>query len=119
MRDGQRAGLAMLQVQPSWLGVVQTAGVRRLTFSSAGAQTAGPVLEAGSIQLRLEATQDDLAYYEYSLDDGRTFTHLGNSAKLRFSWWKGARPALFTFTTGDDPGFVDFDWAHVESPAAN
>ena len=116
MRDGQRAGLAMLQVQPNWIGVVQTAGARRVNFSSAGAQSAGPVLETAVLQLRLKATPDDLVHYEYSLDDGRTFTPFGNPAKLRFSWWKGARPALFSFNTGDGAaGVADFDWLHVES----
>jgi len=120
MQDGQRAGLAMLQVQPSWIGVVQAAGVRRITWSSAGAQVAGPALEAGSLQLRLTATVDDLVYYQYSVDAGRTFTRLGDPARLRFSWWKGARPALFSFNTGTgDAGFADFDWAHVESQATN
>ena len=117
MRDGQRAGLAMLQVQPHWIGVVQAAGVRRITWSSAGAQMAGPVLEGASLQLRQQATLDEMVYYEYSVDDGRTFTRFGNPSKLRFSWWKGARPALFSFNTGTgEAGFADFDWVHVASP---
>jgi beta-xylosidase len=114
MRDGQRAGLAILQVQPAWIGVVQTAGVRRITWSSAGAQMAGPVLEAGSLQLRQKVTPEEMVSYEYSIDDGRTFTPLGNPTRLRFSWWKGARPALFSFNTGaGEAGVADFDWVHV------
>ena len=61
-------------------------------------------------------TGDELVSYEYSVDDGRTFTRFGNHAKLRFSWWKGARPALFSFNTGEgEAGFADFDWMHVTS----
>jgi len=60
--------------------------------------------------------QDEMAYYEYSLDEGRTFTRLGNPAKLRFSWWKGARPALFSFTPSGEAGVADFDWVRVQSP---
>jgi beta-xylosidase len=118
MRDGQRAGLAVLQVQPHWIGVVQTAGVRRISWSSAGAQVAGPVLESGSVQLRLQV-RDELAYYEYSFDDGKTFARFGAPVKLRFSWWKGARPALFSFNTGQgeggSAGFADFDWMRITS----
>jgi len=60
-------------------------------------------------------------YYEYSVDGGGTFTRFGNPSKLRFSWWKGARPALFSFNTAQatdrgEAGFADFDWVHVESP---
>lgn len=112
LRDGQRAGLAVLQVQPNWIGVVQTAGVRRLTFSSAGAQQAGPVISQVAVQLRL-AIDDEKVSYSYSLDDGASFVPLGQTVKLRFSWWKGARPALFTY--GDsESGSADFDWLHVE-----
>jgi beta-xylosidase len=112
MRDGQRAGLGVLQVQPNWIGVVQTAGTRRLTWSSAGAQLAGPALDGG-VQLRLKIAAESVSY-EFSLDDGRTFTAFGSPAKLRFSWWKGARPALFSFTTADQAaGIASFDWVHV------
>ena len=113
MRDGQRAGLGMLQVQPSWIGVVQTAGVKRLTWSSAGAQISGPVVEGLCLEMRLNVS-NETGSYEFSLDGGKTFTRLGEPAKLRFSWWKGARPALFSYTTsGDAGGFVDFDWFYV------
>jgi len=108
----------MLQVQPNWIGVVQTAGTRRLTWSSAGAQLAGPALDGG-VQLRLRTAGESVSY-EYSLDDGRTFAALGPPAKLRFSWWKGARPALFSFTTSaGDAGIASFDWVHVANPATN
>ena len=66
---------------------------------------------------RLKANNDQQVSYEFSLDDGKSFTRLGPPAKLRFSWWKGARPALFSFNTGEgDAGHADFDWLHVESP---
>jgi len=114
--DSQRAGLGILQVQPNWIGVVQTAGVRRLTMSTAGAQIAGPVITGPSVQLRL-AVADEMVGYEYSLDEGATFLPLGSRVKLRFSWWKGARPALFSYHTGDAArgGAADFDWVHVDN----
>jgi beta-xylosidase len=102
-------------VQPSWIGVVQTAGVRRITWSSAGAQISGPVVSGPAVQLRMSIA-DETALYAYSIDEGKTFVTLGDPAKLRFSWWKGARPALFSFSTGDAaglPGNADFDWFHV------
>ena len=54
--------------------------------------------------------------YAFSLDGGRGFTPLGATTPLKFSWWKGARPGLFTY---NDPaqaktGVVDFDWVKVK-----
>lgn len=57
--------------------------------------------------------------YSYSLDDGRTFHSLGTRADMRFSWWKAARPAVFTFNTEAHAargGIADFDWVRVRAP---
>jgi len=114
LRNGQRAGLAVLQVQPNWIAVVQVNGERHITWSSAGAQIEGPLVPLASVQLRMKIA-DERVSYEYSLDEGRDFIPFGTPVKLRFSWWKGARPALFSFTILDgDPGIADFDWMHVE-----
>jgi len=135
MRDGQRAGLAMLQVQPNWIGVVQTAGVRRITWSSAGAQLEGPAVppflatsvrnlgdgkvetsisDVTSVLLRMTIADEQVSH-EFSLDGGRTFSPLGQKVKLQFSGWKGARAALFSFSAADgDSGVADFDWMRVE-----
>ena len=118
MADGQKAGLAMLGRRPSWVGVVQTAGRRKITFAFAGAETAGPDVVSDAVLLRM-SVDDELVHYSYSLNDGRSFTAIGTPAQMLFSWWKGARPALFTFNTQDSaasPGIADFDWARIERP---
>ncbi len=80
-------------------GSVRKDGASRVAFSSAGVETPGPLLPAKALDLRVEVA-DQAARYSYSLDGGKTFVALGAPAPLRFSWWKGARPALFTY---DDP----------------
>ena len=113
MRNGQRAGLGILQVQPNWIGVVWAEGMPYLTWSSAGAMVRGPGIQGPVLVLRLKVA-DEMVSYEFSTDDGKSFTQFGDKVKLRFSWWKGARPALFSFTTAEgEPGFVEFDWVHV------
>jgi beta-xylosidase len=117
MANGQRAGLAMFGRQPSWIGVTQTAGERRMTFAVAGVETVGPVITHDAVQLRVQVS-DEAASYSYSLDDGKTFHDLGSKAKLYFSWWKGARPALFSFnveTSALSSGQVDVDWLRVRT----
>ncbi|HEY0686755.1 MAG TPA: family 43 glycosylhydrolase [Steroidobacter sp.] len=112
MRDGQKAGLAMFGKRPSWIGLTQQSGQRRLTFSYAGADTPGDVIAGESLLLRVNV-DDEFARYSYSVDEGKTFKPFGSRAKLMFSWWKGARPALFTYTSNSG-GIADFDWVHVE-----
>jgi beta-xylosidase len=116
--DGQRTGLAMFGVRPSWIGVVREHGNTSVTFSSAGVESTGRALHARTIDLRVEVTTDQAARFFFSLDRGRTFQPLGDRAPLRFSWWKGARPALFSYRkpatrTGSD-GWIDVDWFHVK-----
>ncbi|HEX7799460.1 MAG TPA: xylan 1,4-beta-xylosidase, partial [Asticcacaulis sp.] len=69
------------------------------------------------VQLRAEVSPDQSVRFSYSLDDGRSFAPLGEAVPLsRFSWWKGSRPALFSYTTGKaKAGYADFDWLHVET----
>jgi beta-xylosidase len=128
MTDGQKAGLAMFARQPSWIGVVQKQGRRTLVMAAAGIETAGQALDAaGPCRRTTRATsrfvilrmrvEDQAAQYTYSLDEGRTFCALGSRARMLFSWWKGARPALFTFNTDASTpsgGRADFDWIRFQ-----
>ena len=121
MADHQKAGLAMFGVQPSWIGVVQRKGRRRLEFAEAGRESLGPPGAAGFVTLRMQVA-DGRVQYSYSLDDGRTFRELGTRADMRFSWWKAARPALFTFTTEAHAargGIADFDWVRIRLLQSN
>jgi beta-xylosidase len=118
LAEGQRAGLAMFGQGISWVGVVREDGVSRVTFSSAGVETVGPPLPAKVLDLRVEVA-DQAARYSYSLDGGRTFVALGTPAPLRFSWWKGVRPALFTYGDPNQAraGVADFDAVTVKAVA--
>lgn len=113
MTDGQRAGLALFGVRPIWIGVVRDGVQSHVILSSAGVETMGPAVKGGTIELRAEVSKDRSVVMSYSLD-GKTFVPMGGANLWRFSWWKGSRPALFTYTTGSDGGFVDVDWFHAE-----
>jgi beta-xylosidase len=120
MTEGQRAGLVMFGVKPSWIGVVRSSGRNRVTLASAGEETAGPELAATTVELRVAISPDQTAHYSYSLDGGRTFRLFGEPIPLaRFSWWKGSRPGLFTYVRAPQGnaaplGWVDVDWFRVE-----
>jgi beta-xylosidase len=120
MADGQRAGLAMFGVGPSWIGIVREQGRIRVTLASKGDETSGAVLTQPTIDLRVAIGPDQKARYAYSIDRGRTFTAFGGAIPLApFSWWKGARPALFTFNKHAAEGQVDIDWVHVAAERIN
>lgn len=117
MADGQRAGLSLFGVRPSWIGVVREAGHSHITLASAGVETAGPEVTGRTVNLRAEVSPDQNVRYSYSLDAGKSFQPFGDPIPLaRFSWWKGSRPALFSFTHGAKRGWIDVDWFRVERP---
>jgi beta-xylosidase len=118
MADGQRAGLSLFGVRPSWIGAVRERGRVRVTIANEGEEVAGPEVFDGRVDLRFEVTPDQKVRYSYSFD-GTTFTPLGETYPLApFSWWKGARPALFSFSRGTRHGYVDVDWFRVQVPGA-
>jgi beta-xylosidase len=118
MADGQRAGLVLFGVKPVWIGIVREAGVNRVTFSSAGTETPGPVIAGNALVLRADVTADQTVRFAYSRD-AKSFTLLGEPIALaKFSWWKGSRPGLFTYVkapaqTQNGEGYVDIDWFTV------
>ena len=109
-------------VRPSWVGIVRAGGRNRITLGSAGVETTGPVLTGPIVVLRVEVTPDQNASYAYSINGGRSFRPFGEPIPLaRFSWWKGSRPALFSYVRapagGAAPrGWIDVDWFRVERP---
>ncbi len=117
LAEGDRAGLSLFERSLSQVGVAQQEGLRSIYFSVDGRDIVGPRL-AGSmntIQLRARVVVDTVVY-SYSSDDGLTFQPIGAPVKLVFSWWKGARPALFAYNVaGESQGAVDFDWMHYEA----
>ncbi|WP_293974525.1 glycoside hydrolase 43 family protein [Sphingomonas sp.] len=116
MSEGQRAGLSLFGVKPSWIGITREGGRNWLTLSSAGEETRGAAIAGKQIELRAIVSSDQKVRYSYSLDGGQTFAPMGDVFPLaRFSWWKGSRPALFTFTRGTPGGIVDVDWVHIDT----
>lgn len=121
MKSGVHAGIAMFEKWAGGLEVVQSGSMRRIFFFHMQDRTAGPVLPLSQtiVQLRVEVEGEEARYF-YSTDDGKSFHPFGERTQLRFSWWKGARPALFAYTTqAGDSGAVDIDWVHYQALGVN
>jgi beta-xylosidase len=119
MTDGQRAGVGLLKSRPCWIGVVQYGGSRHLTYASAGVETRGQTVGNEPVLLRMNI-ENETARFSYSLDTGKTYLPLGGRAAMRFSWWKGIRPALFSYSASEASrrlGYADFDWINIRQLA--
>lgn len=114
LTPGDHAGISMFDKNLNSLAVVQTGKERRLVLTLSGAENPGPVLSESILDLRVTMHVDS-TQYSYSLDRGKTFLPLGPPVNAIFSWWKGARPALFSFNPAQSPGYLDIDWVHYQS----
>jgi beta-xylosidase len=121
MKDGDVAGLALLQKHYGLVGVKMEDGKRYLVMVNAGSD---PPAEAARVPLSqttvfLKADCDfinraDTARFFYSLD-GRSWNPLGTELKMRYTLphFMGYRFALFNYATKTPGGIVDFDFYRV------
>jgi beta-xylosidase len=121
MKEGDFAGLALLQRKFGLVGVKFNNGIKSIVMVNA--QSGKPV-EVQSIPLTqktayLKAECDfrdraDVAYFYYSLD-GNSWTPIGTQLKMEYSMphFMGYRFGLFNYASKTPGGFVDFDWFHI------
>lgn len=122
MKDGDFAGLALLQQKFGLVGVKFINGAKSIVMVNCEGRR--PV-EAQSIPLTkktvfLKAECDfrnktDMAYFFYSLD-GTTWTPIGSRLKMEYSLshFMGYRFGLFNYATKNVGGFADFNFFHIK-----
>jgi len=114
MEDGQKAGLAFLGgKEENWIGVEKMYGKCFITAVTENVVYHGPEAESSDIWLKCCIDVHGATNFFFS-EDGNCFIPLGGNCKLGLGFWKGARPALFTYNTLCNGGFADFDWFHYE-----
>jgi beta-xylosidase len=118
MKEGDFAGLALLQKKFGLVGVRFINGTKSIVMVSA--QSGKPV-EVQSVPLTqktafLKAECDfrdraDKVDFFYSLD-GKLWTPIGSQLKMEYSipHFMGYRYGLFNYATKTPGGYVDFDW---------
>ncbi len=121
MKEGDFAGLALLQRKFGIVGVKFINGVKSVVMINA--QSGKPVevenvpLVQETAYLRAECDftdRRDVAYFYYSLD-GKFWKSIGNQLKMEYSMphFMGYRYGLFNYATKTPGGFVDFDWFRI------
>lgn len=121
MKDGDVAGLVLLQKQYGLVGVRSNDGTNTLVMVSG--RTGTPVevqtipLTQTTVHLKAECDftdRVDVARFYYSLD-GKSWAPIGAELKMAYTLphFMGYRFGLFNCATKATGGFVDFDYYHV------
>ncbi len=123
MRDGDRAGLAMLRQSSAWIGVKRDNGATRVVMTNGlamdgnwnttntGVEAASAAITGSRIWLRVNADirpgSGRQARFSYSTD-GTTFTPLGSALTLNNTWqfFMGYRFGIFNYATQSLGGAV-------------
>lgn len=133
LRDGDRAGLAMLRDSSAWIGVRRDGSNTKISMwsglamttdwktSSKGAEVASEAIAGSRVWLRVFADINVGAGKEavfYYSTDGKSFRKLGSSLVLGNKWefFMGYRYAIFNFATKALGGSVKIESFTVDAP---
>ena len=121
MKEGDFAGLALLQKNYGLLGVRSEGGKKFIVMINAGT---GKPVEAQTVPLDQKTVffkaecdftnRKDTANFFYSLN-GKTWMPIGTQLKMSYTLphFMGYRFTLFNYATKNVGGFVDFDFFHI------
>jgi beta-xylosidase len=117
MKEGDKAGLLLLQKKYGWVGVSMSGGKKYIVMVHEGSTADSVVLSQKTVYLRADCDfrrRADKAYFYYSLD-GNTWTPIGAALKMEYTLphFMGYRYGLFNYATKTPGGYVDFDYFHI------
>lgn len=125
LRDGDVAGLLLLQKHYGYVGVSQKNGQRSIVMVSAEGATprelASLSLEKDTVRFKVEADfrkRNDRAQFYYSVD-GERWISIGEPLKMRYTLphFMGYRFGLFNLATETAGGTVDFNYFRIATPS--
>ncbi|MCR5360941.1 MAG: glycoside hydrolase 43 family protein [Bacteroidales bacterium] len=132
LKDGDCAGLGMLNLPYAWVGLTRDGGQLQLQWhhQQKEAVTAATLdKKQTAVQLRIYADLDEMwATFSYSTDGGTEFNAIGDTLPLPYQLriFQGSRYSLFCFhktDAGNDTkkafGYADFDNFTVDEPLAD
>jgi beta-xylosidase len=127
MKDGDFAGLCLLQKNYGIAGVKITGSTRSIMMINA---STGKPEEVQSVPLNQNIVyfkaecdftdKKDIAHFFYSLD-GKTWKPIGTQLKMAYTLphFMGYRFGLFNYATKEIGGFADFNYFHIEDKITN
>jgi beta-xylosidase len=121
MKEGDFAGLALLQRKFGQVGVKFIDGVKSIVMvngeGSRPVEAQSVPLTQKTVYLKAECdfrNKADIGYFFYSLD-GKSWTQIGSCLKMEYSMphFMGYRFGLFNYSTKNVGGFADFDYFRI------
>ncbi|WP_255578394.1 endo-1,4-beta-xylanase [Chitinophaga sp. sic0106] len=122
MKEGDCAGLILLQKNYGWIGVKDSAGTKYVVMVNTkdGKQVEEACIPLTQKVVYLKAVADfrnnaDKAYYYYSTN-GTDWKPIGGVLQMSYTipHFMGYRFGLFNFATRETGGQVDFDFFHID-----
>jgi hypothetical protein len=120
LKNGDIAGLALLNLPYAWIGVAKTSGGLEVQqYDQQSSNVARHKISTSRVWLRAHCDFDtELARFSYSTD-GKSFQPLGVEFVMVFQLrtFQGVRFALFNYNTSGSPGgYADFNSFVVDEP---
>lgn len=121
MKEGDFAGLALLQKKYGLVGVKVENGSRYVVMVSSASGTAVEMkripLAQQTVCLKADCdfrNRADVARFYYSLD-GKAWVPIGSELKMEYTipHFMGYRFGLFNYATKETGGYADFDWFRI------
>jgi beta-xylosidase len=122
MKDGDFAGLALLQKKYGLVGVKVKGPAKSIVLVNAESGSAIEVqrvpLSQNTVYFKIDCNfreQNDIAWFFYSLD-GKSWTPIGSELNMSYTipHFMGYRFGLFNYATQNIGGFADFDWYRIQ-----
>jgi beta-xylosidase len=122
LKDGDFAGLCLLQKNYGLVGVKANGDSRTIVMINASTGTPVEVqrvpLTQKTVYLKAECNfkdKKDVANFFYSLD-GKSWTPIGTQLEMAYTLphFMGYRFGLFNYATKNIGGFADFDYFHID-----
>ena len=123
MKDGDFAGLALLQKKFGFIGVKMSGHTKSLVMTSAQSDSPEELeslpLDKSTVYLKVDCDfreRADKAYFYYSLD-GQDWTTIGEPLQMAYTLphFMGYRFTLFNYATKTPGGFADFDYFRISN----
>ncbi len=121
MKDGDFAGLVLLQKNYGWVGVKADAGSKSIVMVVTESGKPVTIQSVPLLQQKVYLKADcdfvnrsDKGYFYYSLD-GKTWTVIGSPLQMVYTLphFMGYRFGLFNYATKSAGGSVDLDFFHI------